>query len=355
MIDTFRLLYTAILDYSIRNNDLNIPCVTHKQFEVLQDVSSILSIAHQVQQLLSAECTPTLAFVLPLYEKLIAIWRTCLKKFPQHSYAISLAINKIEEYIGKTCSSPVHAFAMFINPNIKMNWIYAHWTEAEMEHTLDRIKAQLLVYAEEQHQKKLKKCNQIQSTRASTADRAAMSQQYGYVELLSLSQAIEQAPDHPLSLTMTDSGTGYNAYTQPESDPFDSEHQEPVLSYAALTAQLSPEQLRIVLKTSTNLNNLPKENVNIVDYWKNNGDVLPLIHQMAVDVLPAQASSVSSERVFSLSKLTCTWERNHISSELVEVLQVVKYSVCQQCSSKPSAYLLDFGEHIALLGDNIVE
>ncbi|EUC58853.1 hAT family dimerization protein, partial [Rhizoctonia solani AG-3 Rhs1AP] len=361
MVDNFRLLYIAVLDYSIRNTDLDIPCLGHKQFAVLQDVSSFLSVARRVQQLLSSERTPTLALALPLYENLIVIWKTCLKKFPEHDHAISLAIGKIEEYIGKSRTSPIHAFAMFVNPHIKMNWINTHWIESKIERALDAVKARLLLYAEERHRKKLEQCNQIRQTKASAADWAAMSQQRGYAELLLLGDSIDCVPDHPLSHVLVDSRTTSEACPDPASNrlllPAESRHpgsdsEEPAsepsfgleseLSYATLTAQLSPEQLKARLLTETDPSNpMKKENVNIVDFWKSNNDVLPLIHRMAVDVLPAQASSVSSERVFSSSKLTCTRERNRISSELVEALQVVKHS--------------DFSERIAPLGDDIVE
>jgi hypothetical protein len=46
-----------------------------------------------------------------------------------------------------------------------------------------------------------------------------------------------------------------------------------------------------------------------------------------MDVLPAQASSVSSERVFSSSKITCTRARNKISARTIEQLQLLKYYI----------------------------
>ena len=45
-----------------------------------------------------------------------------------------------------------------------------------------------------------------------------------------------------------------------------------------------------------------------------------------MDVLPAQASSVPCERVFSSSKETCALRRNRISRHLLEALQVLKFS-----------------------------
>ncbi|KAF9481066.1 hypothetical protein BDN70DRAFT_789769, partial [Pholiota conissans] len=51
----------------------------------------------------------------------------------------------------------------------------------------------------------------------------------------------------------------------------------------------------------------------------------PYLFCVATDVLPAQASAVSCERVFSSSEETCTLRCNRISRPLLEVLQVLKY------------------------------
>jgi hypothetical protein len=48
---------------------------------------------------------------------------------------------------------------------------------------------------------------------------------------------------------------------------------------------------------------------------------------LAMDVLPIQASAVPCERVFSSRKETMMARRNRISPELMEALQVLKYSV----------------------------
>ena len=48
---------------------------------------------------------------------------------------------------------------------------------------------------------------------------------------------------------------------------------------------------------------------------------------MAVDYLPIQGSSVPCERVFSSSAETVTKRRNKISPELMEELQMLKYSL----------------------------
>lgn len=49
-----------------------------------------------------------------------------------------------------------------------------------------------------------------------------------------------------------------------------------------------------------------------------------------MDVLPAQASAVACERVFSSSKETCTLKRSNLGEDTIEALQVLKFSIKQQ-------------------------
>ncbi|CAE6468786.1 unnamed protein product [Rhizoctonia solani] len=65
-----------------------------------------------------------------------------------------------------------------------------------------------------------------------------------------------------------------------------------------------------------------------------------------MNVLPVQASSVSSERAFSSAKLTCTRERNNISAEHMEYLQVLKHSLHRRQSNHNNSQTLDFMAHI---------
>jgi hypothetical protein len=52
----------------------------------------------------------------------------------------------------------------------------------------------------------------------------------------------------------------------------------------------------------------------------------PNLFCLAMDVLPAQASSVPCERLFSSGKETCTARRNRIQPKLMEALQALKFS-----------------------------
>lgn len=50
---------------------------------------------------------------------------------------------------------------------------------------------------------------------------------------------------------------------------------------------------------------------------------------MALDILPIQGSSVPCERVFSSSAETDTARRNRIAPELMEALQMLKFTIKQ--------------------------
>jgi hypothetical protein len=75
-----------------------------------------------------------------------------------------------------------------------------------------------------------------------------------------------------------------------------------------------------------------------------------MLYQIATDVLPVQASSVSSERGFSSSKMTCTRERSRISPENMEYLQVLKHVLHRRSTRKHENHqTLDFIEKMTYL------
>ncbi|CCO33284.1 hypothetical protein BN14_07358 [Rhizoctonia solani AG-1 IB] len=67
-----------------------------------------------------------------------------------------------------------------------------------------------------------------------------------------------------------------------------------------------------------------------------------LRYHVAMNILPVQASSASSERTFSSSKFTRTPERNRISEEHMEYLQVLKHILHRRCSSHENNQTLNF-------------
>ncbi|KAG8688822.1 hypothetical protein FRC08_011248 [Ceratobasidium sp. 394] len=81
----------------------------------------------------------------------------------------------------------------------------------------------------------------------------------------------------------------------------------------------------------------------------------PLVHRLAMDILPVQASSVSSERVFSSSKLTCTRERSRMSVGTVESLQVLKHAIRRRRIPGVDNRTLDFMSKLDVPGDEYID
>ncbi|KAG8739262.1 hypothetical protein FRC11_000797 [Ceratobasidium sp. 423] len=95
---------------------------------------------------------------------------------------------------------------------------------------------------------------------------------------------------------------------------------------------------------------IPIESMGVIDlvkFWRVHEFIYPLLHRIAMDVLPVRPSSVSSERVFSSSKMTCTAERSRLSVKTMEALQVLKHALKhhRRKSSEPEM-TLDFISHV---------
>jgi hypothetical protein len=78
---------------------------------VAEHVREVVEIPHLAQELLSSDRTPTLAFSLPVYDRIITQWESKQSKFPLLFTPIQVGITKFKEYIAKTCESQVYAFA----------------------------------------------------------------------------------------------------------------------------------------------------------------------------------------------------------------------------------------------------
>lgn len=82
------------------------------QLTVLDDIRQFLSVFNDVQQLISAEKTPTLAIVLPVYEQLIAILNNLKRAIPNLAHTISASVEKLKEYMSKARETDVYILAM---------------------------------------------------------------------------------------------------------------------------------------------------------------------------------------------------------------------------------------------------
>ncbi|KAJ7629923.1 hypothetical protein B0H17DRAFT_1164250 [Mycena rosella] len=143
MIDRVLELYQAIdallgLD---KYSELSHLLLTDLELQVLRDVRQFLQVPHVVQELVSAEKTPTLCIVLPLYERLIIMLRDLKRQLPKLGHAISAAIRKLEEYLALSRCAPIYALAMVLHPTIKFKWIEDHWSAEDYQQARASVRA----------------------------------------------------------------------------------------------------------------------------------------------------------------------------------------------------------------------
>ncbi|KAG8723844.1 hypothetical protein FRC09_001546 [Ceratobasidium sp. 395] len=126
--------------------------LTLQEFKVLNDIAAVLDIAHEAQELLSAEQTPTLSLMFPVYNQLICRWKEAADEYPALGFAIGAGIQKIKKYINKSRTSPIHILAMCLNPSVKYGYIDKHWAQDERNYARMIVKQNMLKYAVAQDQ-----------------------------------------------------------------------------------------------------------------------------------------------------------------------------------------------------------
>ncbi|KAJ7244798.1 hypothetical protein B0H12DRAFT_1022182, partial [Mycena haematopus] len=80
--------------------------------KVLHDIRRFLQVPHLVQEIVSGEKTPTLCFVLPLYEQLIVMLKDLAKDLDKLAIGINAAIRKLEEYFNMSRCTKIYSLAM---------------------------------------------------------------------------------------------------------------------------------------------------------------------------------------------------------------------------------------------------
>ncbi|KAG8773678.1 hypothetical protein FRC12_002386 [Ceratobasidium sp. 428] len=233
---------------------------------------------------------------------------------------------------------------MALNPSIRYEWIDQNWSQVEASNAREVVKQHMRRCLEEQQREHFDSITRHPSS--TTADTAATRLNKGYASFLTSGVTARPtsalfSPDYSPRLS------------SPEALPL---HSLSVADVPGNAAAFPMKPLATSITASTNALNtatvelehrrfmeepviLAKdmEGVSAIDYWLSKSSQLPLIYKVALDILPAQASSVSSERVFSSSKMTCTQSRNRISASSVEALQIFKHAL----RSNPDAALDD--------------
>ncbi|KAI3603875.1 hATC-domain-containing protein [Moniliophthora roreri] len=72
---------------------------------------------------------------------------------------------------------------------------------------------------------------------------------------------------------------------------------------------------------------VPEGKNGLLKYWEANWTRYPTLFVLAVDLLPAQGTSVSCEWLFSSSRHTKTYLQTTLGNELMEALQILKNNI----------------------------
>ncbi|KAF5329696.1 hypothetical protein D9619_009224 [Psilocybe cf. subviscida] len=147
MVDHFVELYLVCAKIIAENDDLADHAFTDAQFRVASDIRVFLQVFHSVQELVSAEKTPTLSIVLPLYELLLRMLKDLSRVRIKLAHAINASITKLEEYLAISRTAKMYSLAMVINPKIKFGWLKKHWTTDEYTKARESVEKALLEYA----------------------------------------------------------------------------------------------------------------------------------------------------------------------------------------------------------------
>jgi hypothetical protein len=112
---SFLLCFIIHLSQAIRifllkdkNASISHHALTDLQSKVLDEIQQFLALPHAVQELVSAEKTPTLPVVLPTYEKLLHLFKLMKPRLPN----IDAAIEKLSAYFARTRKTRIYALAL---------------------------------------------------------------------------------------------------------------------------------------------------------------------------------------------------------------------------------------------------
>ncbi|KAJ7894679.1 ribonuclease H-like domain-containing protein [Mycena olivaceomarginata] len=117
---TFLMIDRLLEQYQAVDRFLNAPAqdeIAHHSFDamtlrVLSDIRRFLEVFHVVQEIVSAQKTPTLSMVLPLYENLIVMLRNLATDLDEISHAIEASIRKLEDYLSLSRRTRMYSLAM---------------------------------------------------------------------------------------------------------------------------------------------------------------------------------------------------------------------------------------------------
>ncbi|KAF5383852.1 hypothetical protein D9615_003798 [Tricholomella constricta] len=323
MIDRMIYLYPAVRRFllNIDQTDLSHHLFSDRQLNILRDIHQVLELPHAAQELLSAERTPTLSLSLPLYEILIEQWKLLQATIPELAPYIEIGIQKLEDYVGQARKTRIYAHAMVLNPSMKFEWMEKHWGDVETNTSRGWIKESMLKYQQSLRRESMSRSRTVPIDRSLSAPSiAAHSQALGFTRLSGINVAIRRSTSMSTIPSQPPPLSGQPALSE---EVLDREARELIEDQRVVDQELRRYEDDGVTPTSERLEDLTR-------HWERNEHSYPLLFRVAMDVLPAQASAVPCERVFSSSKETSTVRRSRLSPKLMEALQILKFSYKQE-------------------------
>jgi hypothetical protein len=84
---------------------------------VLKDLLGFLGFFNAVQETLACEKTPTLPYVLPLYEQLFMLLKDLCYEYPKLMHAVYASLKKLDKYRTESQESDLYVLAMGMYPS----------------------------------------------------------------------------------------------------------------------------------------------------------------------------------------------------------------------------------------------
>jgi hypothetical protein len=124
MIDRFLYLSPAVNGLLDGDNPASLTrkdSLDVDETNILDDVRDVLSYFHSAQEVLAGEKTPTLPFVLPLYEDLLGALRGLCVEYPNLIHALWASIQKLEKYLVECRHTHLYTLAMGKFSTVKLD------------------------------------------------------------------------------------------------------------------------------------------------------------------------------------------------------------------------------------------
>ncbi|KIL55505.1 hypothetical protein M378DRAFT_182221 [Amanita muscaria Koide BX008] len=280
----------------------------------------------------SSEHKPTLWRVLPQIEELLTAWELKLgdNRFKPYHAAISDGIEKIKKYYNKMDARPAYILSLASHPWFKLDYFEHQWGGAKEQQEDIRNGNPYAKNWQDEARKVLEKTMEVywQRMKDDTA-----------------STPIPRSPTTP-EAAKPSQGSVMTSFARHHQARMGRQEEE---GWAA-------EMRRFLRK----IENGVSPDTEIIKWWQDHATDYPILSRIALNVLPAQASSVPCERLFSASKQAADDRRARLGTDKFEQTQIMKFAwregVTDYAAINSSRIEeCDLDEYVNMLGHDMLE